>query len=146
MTNRNLTPRLCALFLAVASVALAAQGPADGVSDFKNVNAPGATETDPNAINNLGVIAGDYVDSSGVQHAMILQGKQLTTVDRKGCATAPGSTAIAFYGINRNNKVVGWCQDTITGADDAFSYSKGKFTTISPPGAISTQAHGINGN
>jgi probable HAF family extracellular repeat protein len=144
MTNRNLTPRLCALFLAVACLALAAQGPTGGVSAFRNVNAPGATETDPYAVNNLGVIAGDYVDSSGVQHAMILAGKQLTTVDRKDCATAPGSTAIAFYGINGKNKVVGWCQDTITGADDAFSYFKGKFATISPPGATSTQAHGIN--
>ena len=34
-----------------------------------------ATETDSYAVNNTGVIAGDYVDSKGVQHGMILAGK-----------------------------------------------------------------------
>ena len=42
-----------------------------------------ATETDSYAVNNSGVIAGDYIDSAGVQHAFTLAGKKLTTVDRK---------------------------------------------------------------
>ena len=144
MTNRDRILSLCAILLTIAVVAVPAVEPPGRVSGFKNVNAPGAIETDPYAINNQAVIAGDYVDSSGVQHGMILKGKALTTIDRQNCSNTPGSTAIAFYGINLKETVVGWCQDTITGLDDAFSYFKGKFTTILPPGSTSTQAHGIN--
>jgi len=144
MTNRKLTLGLFAILLTITALALPAAEPANGVSGFKNVNAPGAIETDPYAVNNQTVIAGDYVDSGGVQHGMILRGTTLTTVDRKNCSTTPGGTAIAFYGINIKGAVVGWCLDTKTGVNDAFSYSKGKFTTILPPGATSTQAHGIN--
>jgi uncharacterized membrane protein len=144
MTNRNLILSLCASFTMVALMALAVGEPAGGVSGFKNVNASGAIETDPYAVNDLGMIAGDFVDSNSVKHGMILKGKTLTTIDRKNCSTTPGATAIAFYGINRKGTVVGWCVDTVTGVNDAFSFSKGKFTTILPPGAISTQAHGIN--
>jgi hypothetical protein len=144
MKNRILMPCVCVLFLAIAPVALSGQEPADGVSHFKNVNAPGALETDTNAVNKAGVIAGDYEDKSGVQHGMILSGQKLTSVDRKNCVNTHGFTAISFYGINSQNTVVGWCQDTITGFDDAFSYFKGKFTTILPPGATSSQANGIN--
>ena len=144
MKNRNLTMSVCALFLAIASATLAAQEPADGVSHFKNVNAPGAVQTDPYAINKAGDIAGDYVDSSGVQHGMVLKGKTLTTIDRSGCVTTPGPDGIAFYGINTAGTLVGWCQDIKTGFDDAFSYAKGKFVTISFPKSMGTQAHGIN--
>jgi len=135
---------LCVILLTIATLALAAEEQAEGVSGFKNVNAPGAIETDPYAINNQAFIAGDYVDSSGMQHGMILHEKTLTTVDRKNCLTTPGPNAIAFYGINSNETVVGWCQNNKTGVDNAFSYSEGKFVNISPPGSVSTQAHGIN--
>jgi probable HAF family extracellular repeat protein len=144
MKNRNLMLCVCVLFLAIASVPLSGQEPAAGVSHFKNVNAPGAIQTDPYAIDKGGDIAGDYVDSSGVQHGMVLKGKTLTTIDRAGCVTTPGATAIAFYGINTAGTLVGWCQDIKTGLDDAFSYSKGKFVTISFPKSMGTQARGIN--
>ena len=140
MTIRNLILALCAIFLAIAPPAMAAEKPGNGVSGFKNINAPGAFETDTNAINNLGVIAGDYIDKNGVQHGMILNGKKLTSVDRKNCTSKPGFTAISLYGINSKSTTVGWCMDTQTGDSDAFSYAKGKFVTISPPGAISSQA------
>jgi probable HAF family extracellular repeat protein len=143
MTHRTLALVLCAFVTNAAVAVSSAQEPAS-VSGFKDVNAPGAIETDTKAINKLGVIAGDYEDKSGVQHGMILNGKQLTSVSRKNCVSAHGFTAISFYGIISKDIVVGWCQDTKTGLDDAFSYFKGKFTTISPPGAMSTQANGIN--
>jgi uncharacterized membrane protein len=144
MASRNLVLRLCTFFLAIAPITLAGEEAASGVSGFKNVNAPGAMETDSHALNNKIFIAGDYVDSNSVQHAMILKGKTLTSIDRKNCTTTPGITAISLYGINNKNVAVGWCLDTITGIDDAFSYFKGKFVSISPPGATSTKAQGIN--
>ena len=105
-----------------------------------------AMETDSFAVNNAAVIAGDYVDSSGVQHAMILAGTKLTTVDHKDCVTTGGFSAgaIAFYGINSAGAAAGWCVNSTTGADNSFTYAKGKFTTISFPKANATQAYGIN--
>ena len=69
---------------------------------FRDVIAlPSAQETDTYAVNNTRAIAGDYVDSAGVQHAMILGGTNaFTRADRADCVTTPSATSIAFYGIN----------------------------------------------
>jgi hypothetical protein len=104
-----------------------------------------ATETDSYAVNNGGVIAGDYVDAKGVQHGMILAGTKLTTVNKAGCQTTAGLTgSIAFFGINTAGAVVGWCVSTKTGLDIAFMYANGKFTAINFPKSSGTQASGIN--
>jgi hypothetical protein len=104
-----------------------------------------ATETDSYGVNNAGVIVGDYVDASGVQHGMILAGKKLTTVNNKTCQTT-GATAgsIAFYAINKAGAAVGWCINSTTGIDEGFVYAKGKFTAINFPKSTGTQATGIN--
>ncbi len=103
-----------------------------------------ALETDTYGVNNAGVIAGDYVDSASVQHGMILAGKKLTTVNNKNCsATAVGIDGIAFYAINSAGTAAGWCTGT-SGSFIAFTYAKGKFTTIAFPKAIDTEATGIN--
>jgi hypothetical protein len=143
MTGRKSNFHLSALFLGIVAITIAALEP-NGVSKFRDVKAPGATETDTYAVNNFGVIAGDYVDANNVQHGMILNGQKLTTVDRQGCVTMPGSNAIAFFGIASKGAAVGWCQDTNTGRNDAFLYLQGRFADIVPPGSISTQAQGIN--
>jgi len=105
-----------------------------------------ATETDTFAVNINDVIAGDYVDAKNVQHAMILAGKKLTTVDHKDCTTSGGfaAGAIAFYGINTAGDAAGWCTSTTTGLFEGFVYSAGKFTPIKFPRSNGTQALGIN--
>jgi len=105
-----------------------------------------ATETDTFAVNKSGMIAGDYVDAKGVQHAMILAGKKLTTVDHKDCVTSGGFSAgaIAFYGINTAGDAAGWCTSTKTGLFQGFVYAAGKFTAINFPKSNGTQAIGIN--
>jgi hypothetical protein len=105
-----------------------------------------AIETDSFAVNNAGMIAGDYVDAKNVQHAMILAGKKLTTVNHANCTTSGGfsSGAIAFYGINNKGAAAGWCTSTKTGLFEGFVYAGGKFTAISFPKATATQALGIN--
>jgi probable HAF family extracellular repeat protein len=143
MRNRNLLLSVCAILLTITSLALPAADPAS-VSHFKNINAPGAIETDTYAINDSGVIAGDFVDSSGVQHGMILNGTKLTSVDNANCVTTPGTGAIALFGISTTDTVVGWCTSTKTGDDIAFSYLEGKFVNIAFPGSTSTLAQGIN--
>ncbi len=109
---------------------------------FTDVAAPGASQTDTYAINNSGVIAGDYIDSSGAQHGMLLEGKKLVTADRSDCSTSP-SVGVAFFGLNNKNKAAGWCQST-SGAYIGFTYSKGKFADISIPGATAVEANGVN--
>ena len=105
-----------------------------------------ATETDTFAVNDAGAIAGDYVDAKNVQHAMILAGKKLTTVDHAGCTTSGGFTsgAIAFYGINSSGAAAGWCTSTKTGLYEGFVYSGGKLTAVNFPKSNGTQAIGIN--
>jgi hypothetical protein len=133
------------LVLMFVAVGIAAAPPL--TFTFSDVHAnKTATETDTFAVNNAGMIAGDYVDSSGVQHAMILAGKKLTTVDHPNCVTTGGFSAgaIAFYGINSAGTAAGWCASTKTGQDLGFVYSGGKFTAVKFPKSNGTQAIGIN--
>jgi hypothetical protein len=109
---------------------------------FADVTAPGASQTDTYAINNSGVIAGDYLDSSGAQHGMLLEGKKLVTADRSDCLTSPG-VGVTFFGLNNKNKAAGWCQ-SMSSAYVGFTYSKGKFADISIPGATLGEANGVN--
>ncbi len=103
-----------------------------------------AIETDTYGVNNSGAIAGDYVDSSSVQHGMILKGAKLTTIDNKNCTSSPGAAAIAMYGINSAGAAVGWCTLTSSGYPVGLVYAKGKLTEFSVPKSIETEATGIN--
>jgi hypothetical protein len=133
------------LVLTFVAVGIAAAPPL--TFTFSNVKAnKTATETDSYAINNAGTIAGDYIDSAGVQHAMILAGTKLTTADNKTCEAIAGTGGIAFYGINSANEAVGWCTNDKTSLDESFVYSKGKFTVVSFPKSNGTEATGINDN
>jgi len=143
MTIRKSNFRGSALLLGIMSITLAALQP-NGVSKFRNVKAPGAQETDTYAVNNFGVIAGDYVDGNNVQHGMILNGTQLTTVNFGNCQTAPGPGATALFGLTSKQVAVGWCFDTVQQTDVAFEYNHGRITQITFSGAISIQAQGIN--
>jgi probable HAF family extracellular repeat protein len=132
------------LVLTFVAVGIAAAPPL--TFTFSDVHAnKTATQTDSYAVNNAGVIAGDYVDSSNVEHGMILAGKKLTTANNKKCqTTGNASGSISFFGINSAGAVVGWCNDVNTGLADAFMYAKGKFVAIKYPKSMGTQANGIN--
>ena len=115
---------------------------------FRDVQAlPTAQETDTYGINNTRAIAGDYVDSAGVQHAMIIQGgvNAFTRADRSDCVSTPGSTSIAFYGINSAGVAAGWCTSK-SGPEIGFTWAKGTFTDIKITGATLVNAIGINDN
>jgi hypothetical protein len=100
------------------------------------------TSTDPRQINNHGVIGGSYIDSGGVQHGFVLDGKKLTTFDYPDAigVTAP-------EGINDSGVVTGLWQDS--GANrHGFTYDSttGNFTSITGPndGSTAQEAWGIN--
>ncbi len=112
---------------------------------FRDVQATTtAQETDTYGINNSRAIAGDYVDSKGIQHGMILGGTNaFISADRADCVSAPSSTSIAFYGINNAGAAAGWCTST-SGPEIGFTWAKGKFTDITIAGATLVNANGIN--
>ncbi len=131
------------LVLTFVAVGIAAAPPL--TFTFKDVHAnKTAQETDTYAINNSGMIAGDYVDSASVQHPMILAGTKLTTADHKGCTTSPGVSP-AFYGLNSLGVAAGYCT-TSTGGTIAFTYNSKtkKFTDITIKGGTLIEASGIN--
>ena len=127
------------LVLTFVAVGIAAAPPL--TFTFSDVHAnKTATETDSYAVNVNGVIAGDYVDSAGVQHGMLLAGTKLTTVNNSSCS----ANTLAFYGINSANTVVGWCVSAKTAQDIGFSWAKGKFTAVNFPKGTGTEPTGIN--
>jgi probable HAF family extracellular repeat protein len=111
---------------------------------FKDVHSyKAAQETDSYGINNKGVIVGDYVDSTGIQHGMILTGTKVTKADNASCAGTPGSTGISFYAVNSAGVAAGWCTAN-GGTEIGYTYSKGKFTSVTIPNAVNVNVTGIN--
>jgi hypothetical protein len=128
------------LVLTFVAVGIAAAPPL--TFTFSDVHAnKTATETDSYAVNNFGTIAGDYLDSNGVQHGMLL-GKKSTfaTLDYQKCAST-----IAAYGINNSCAVAGWCIGT-SGTEIGFTWANGKFVDVNVPNALGTEPTGINDN
>ncbi|HEX3652130.1 MAG TPA: hypothetical protein VHU18_04825 [Rhizomicrobium sp.] len=97
--------------------------------------------TNPRQINNNNVVAGGYIDSTGIQHGFVLDGKKLTSFD------APGAVGVTTAeGINDNGQVAGLYTDS-GGNRHAFEYtvSTGKFKSIDPgDGSFAQEAWGIN--
>jgi len=139
---------LVALLLALLSLSVAAVAPTLTFT-YKDIHAnKSAKETDTYAINDAGTITGDYVDSSGNQHGMVLTAKgALTSFDNKSCQNTGGITgSIAAFGINKANAAAGWCFNTTTGLPMGWVYANNKFTSIAYPKAPQTGATGINDN
>lgn len=101
----------------------------------------GVTSTNPRQINNTGLIAGGYIDSSGIQHGFVLDGRKVTSFD------APNSVNVTTAeGINDAGQVSGLYTDS-SGNRHAFmyDYTTGQYTTIDPvDGSTAQEAWGIN--
>jgi hypothetical protein len=97
--------------------------------------------TNPRQINNNNVVAGGYIDSTGIQHGFVLDGKNLTSFDHPD---AVGVTVAE--GINDKGQVSGLYQDS-GGNRHGFVYdvTTGNFTAVDPgDGAAFQEAWGIN--
>jgi len=130
----------CVLGLTVA-LASAAHAP-KLTFKFTNANVSGAAATLVAEINNRGVMVGQYLDSNGVLHGYILDGKNLTTLDD------PNGTGTFVSGINFNGPIalVGYYTNS-SGNSVGFRYSPRtkKFTDIpNPKGATSLWTGGMN--
>lgn len=104
---------------------------------FTVLDYPGAGWTEPNAINDYGVIVGAWGASFYDEHGFKLAGTTYTSIDYPGAAFTYAS------GINKSGQIVGywWPNDYDS---HGFLLSKGVFTTFDYPGATQTYPFGIN--
>jgi probable HAF family extracellular repeat protein len=104
--------------------------------DFQTIEVSGAQDTRIYGINNGGAMVGQYIDSGGVAHGLLLVDGEVTNID-------PNGSNPICYGINNNGAIVGSYQDS-NGNYYGFLYQDGSFTDIGPPGGTQPQASGIN--
>ena len=140
MKNSKLVVCLIGFVLAMVLAAVAVDAP-PLTFKFSKLNVPGALQTTPSGINNAGASVGNYVDSAGIGHGYILNGKKLTTLDDPNAQSGTtGGSGIQYNGA----AVVGSYTDS-AGVSVGFSYKDGKFTDIpGPAGNIGAAANAIN--
>jgi probable HAF family extracellular repeat protein len=102
---------------------------------------PGADYNSGGAINNHGVTAGNYYDSSGISHGWTWDGANYTFFDYPN----QGSLGTIVQTINDAGEVVGFADDS-SGTHHGFLEDGGIVTSIDVPGATSTSAFGLNNN
>jgi uncharacterized membrane protein len=112
---------------------------------FTTIDVPGAMGTNAWKISARGDIVGGYTDAGGRKRVFQLDGRGFVTIDVPGGV----ETANDNGGVNAHRDIVGVHCDTAPcrGASlDAhgFVLAKGVLTTIDVPGAITTNAFGIN--
>ncbi|HEV8563244.1 MAG TPA: hypothetical protein VGR06_43565 [Actinophytocola sp.] len=113
---------------------------------FTAFDAPGAVmQTGAAAINDLGKIAGNYIDADAAYHGFLRDRRgRFTTID------VPGALATQPSDMNDRDQIVGTYSTTARQpqAPDAkprgFLLDRGRFIGIDVPGALQTRANGIN--
>jgi uncharacterized membrane protein len=99
---------------------------------------PGSAGTGASDINNQSQIVGSYADSTNRLHGFFVHSGGFQTID---APRAAGGTRVV--GINNNGDIVGGALDP-SGQERAFLLHGGRFSFFSFPGAVVTEASGIN--
>ncbi len=112
---------------------------------YTKIDLPAACSTNPNSINDAGVIVGDYGvgDCAGgteEHHGFLLRDDTFVTIDDPNGVY---QFVTVLRGINAQGNVVGDYGGN-DGACHGFLMQKGVFTDIDFPGALGTRAFGIN--
>jgi len=111
----------------------------DYALNYTTLNAPGASFTDVNGINDKSEMVGCYSDSSSIRHGFMLIKDQYTILDAPG---AKGDTVA--NAINSQEQIVGEFDDA-SKLPHGFLLTKGVYTEIvDPHGTLGTRATGIN--
>jgi len=97
---------------------------------ISNVAVPGADLTEATGINDAGHVVGDYRGADGVFHGFLFANGAFTTF----------GTDLGAHDINNAEQIVG-CYALCS---HGFLYDGSTFTSIDVPGAVVTQATGIN--
>ncbi len=114
---------------------------------WTTIDVTGAVGTFPIAVNDHGVVVGEYYANStdlaiGVSRGFIKQGRKYTTIDD------PLGASSAAYGVNDLGEIVGTYTDS-NGDDYGFIDQGSRFTTIEDPSAdnakgLGTFVNGVN--
>ena len=96
--------------------------------------------TRANGINDSNSVTGLYVDLTTTQQGWLSKGGFLTTF----AVNLPGAYNTAPQAINDSNTIVGYYTDGTS--NFAFTYDGVTFTPFTYPGAVATEAFGINAN
>jgi probable HAF family extracellular repeat protein len=127
-----LLPSLLLVPCATAAAADSCPAPVTASGTFHELQVPGATNTDPLAINSAGDIVGAYGDAQGRAHGFLYRNGMFHTID------VPGSSSSFAADINASGTIVG------NFGSRAYVLRDGSFTFIDAPGAFATSATAIN--
>jgi len=106
---------------------------------FVQLDFPGSQLTEAFAINDAGVIVGDYQINSTSPHAFIYQNGGYTNIDY------PGTNGGFASAINNSGVVAGVFHD-LSGGIHGYLYEAGRFTQIDDPAGLGTALSAINDN
>jgi len=109
-------------------------------SAYSFFSVPGAASaTCANGINDLGQVAGGYLDASGVDHGFLKDGESYTTFDAPGTGNSTGANQ-----INNKGEIAGGYYDA-SGYNHGYVRSPdGTFTIVDVPGTSGSAVQGIN--
>ncbi len=127
---------------ALLLVTLCSAAQADNNYQFRVVDFPGSTNTFIYALNNARHFVGAEVDSTGANHAIFDDGRQLRPLDLSGPARA--NLRSSAFSINNRDDIVGAFIDASGAQHGYIRHADGALTQIDVPGATSTQAFGVN--
>lgn len=104
---------------------------------FTTIAVPGAQGTEPNSINDSGIIVGQYFPQTGNLQGFIYSGGAYATI------SFPGAASTGAKGINNAGQIVGFYTDS-SGTNHAFIYSAGVYQNLFSSICYSSAALGIN--
>jgi hypothetical protein len=128
-----------AMLIFAAALSTAGIGNAQSLN-FRTVAVPNSQETVLAGLNNSNVAVGLYIDSTGVQHGMAINGRTVTNVDDPN-----GVGTTVCEGINNSGVIVGFYVNS-GGTQVGFVERNGNFADVLPLGSTSSTVDTINDN
>lgn len=150
MTRRHLLPGIraaIAIALLAGATGVLAQGANSGM--LIQFDAPGASNatslgTFGQAINDVGAVAGYYVDANVVPHGFVREpGGKVTSFDAPGAGLGAGlNQGTVAYAINVTGEIAGQFQDSSYAYHGFIRRPSGSFITFDAPGASTSPGLG----
>jgi len=126
----------CRNFALLAVLATATLFAQSQTYNFTTLDYPGATMTNPSAINRAGVVVGDYFNNTSSPHGFAYYNGSFVAID------FPGATFTSANGINSKGVIVGHFSGQA--GTHGFVLEDSEFTQVDVPGSTYTAVDGIN--
>jgi len=111
-----------------------------GAGTYQTLDVPGALNTEVKGMNGAGMIVLQAIDSAGLQHAYLYDGKSYQNID------VPGAWQSFVHGINNNGDMVYTVEDANGNSFGVFFYAalRQLYWFNQPDGRDNTRAYGLN--